>query len=130
MNLTTLVTELRDTATKISDYLADISVYLANKTGTPPGIEEIVPTVSTDAAQEAAQQVAFGSNSFSSGTISAALYENQAFIREAQMASTFKFQFYDTEASELSTQAESVQSEVAKKINYIQGRSPEQNMTL
>jgi len=128
--MTLLVTELKDTATKISDYFGAISNYIGTGTGTPPGIEEVLPTISTDVTQEISQSIKLGSNSYSSGIISTALYENQAFIREANMVTSLKFQFYEAEAADLALQANNLQAEVAKKINYIQGRSPEQNITL
>lgn len=130
MGLQSLTTEMRDTVTKLSAYFKSVADYLVSGTGTPAHFEDTYPTLSTDQVQETSQSIKLGVNGYSSGAISATLYETEALKREGSMVSMIKGQFYIAEATQLTADAEEASSDLAKKLNYIQGRSPEQNITI
>ena len=130
MSIATLTVELRDTTTKIVNYFRDIGSYFASGTGIPPSFEDVVSTISTDELEQSSQAINLGSNSFSSGSISSSLYETAAYAREMNMGLVPKSEFYSLETAELNAQADQLQADLAKKINYIQGKSPEQGITL
>ena len=130
MNFELFANQLRDTATKVSTYLKDVSTYLSTGVGIPPSFEEVLETTSTDILEETSQLIRMAANGTSSGVITTALYDNNSMSRESSMGLKNKSQIYTDEALDLNLASDEVQAEVMRKLNYIQGRSPDQGLTL
>lgn len=130
MSVALFTVEVRDVADKMTAFFGSLANYFITKTGTPPSFEDTAKTFKTDQAEGLAQEMHLGSNGYASGAISSALYDNASLQRESLMCLTTKSEFYSMEASEFASQANRAQADVARKLNYIQGKSPEQGITV
>lgn len=121
--------ELRDVANKLRAFYTQMSTYLSTQTGTPPSFEEVSQTLKYDETLTSLGSLQQGSGSYGTGYLGQSLYEVASIQREASMASAFKTDLYVFESGNLLDQADYTDFETARRINYIQGNSPEQKIS-
>lgn len=130
MKSDSFLAELRNSATKLSEYFLNISDYLFSNSGTPMEFEIAVQDIAHQEALVLATYLTDSIHGSSFGNITTTLYDSMSYHREASMIGMRKSVFYSLESSFLKTQADDIVSELAKKITYIKGNSPDQDINL
>lgn len=130
MKVDSFLVELRSSAVKLSEYFLNISEYLFNNSGTPLEFETVAQDLKQDEALTLATYLVDSLHGSAFGNITTTLYDSMSYHRESSMIGMRKAAFYSLESSFLKTQSDDVIAELAKKITYIRGNSPDQDVNL
>ena len=130
MSIQTLIVELNSIASNLANYFTSMADYLSTGTGTPPDFEDVAPLLVQDESLTSAQLNQLSNNGYGPGALNETLYNTASIVREASLLSQTKSDLYALEVSYFSQASSDVVAESARNINYIQGNSPEQSISL
>ena len=125
-----LQTQLTDNTEKISQYLGQVAAYMDTGSGTLPSFEDLVESLGTDMIISMIHNLSAGAQGSATGTLQEQLQYLLAIIREQSLVSLTKGQIYDLASGEMTLEAEKNSADMAKTLNYIRGKSPNQGVTL